>query len=132
LRRFELSGDGIGVTRPSYGRAETLGLDHIAELAADGGLAVERDAAANLVVTLAGSDPSLPAVLTGSHMDSVPQGGNYDGAAGIVAGLVCMLRMRSEGDVPQSKLFEWLEAYEHSLMRNIVDGMPEYAAAAWG
>ena len=33
-------------------------------------------------------------------MDSVPQGGNYDGAAGIVAGLVCLLRMRSEGDVP--------------------------------
>ena len=96
----ELSGDGIGVTRPSYGRAETLGLDHIAELAADGGLAVERDAAANLVVTLPGRDPALPVVVTGSHMDSVPQGGNYDGAAGIVAGLVCLLRMRGEGDVP--------------------------------
>ena len=96
----ELSGDGIGVTRPSYGRGETLGLDHIAELAAEGGLAVERDAAANLVVTLGGSDPSLPVVATGSHMDSVPQGGNYDGAAGIVAGLMCLLRMRSEGDAP--------------------------------
>ena len=96
----ELSGDGVGVTRPSYGRAETLGLDHIAELAAEGGLSVERDAAANLVVTLAGSDPSLPVVATGSHMDSVPQGGNYDGAAGIVAGLVCLLRMKSEGEVP--------------------------------
>ena len=96
----ELSSDGVGVTRPSYGRAETLGLDHIAELATEGGLAVERDAAANLVVTLAGRDPVLPVVATGSHMDSVPQGGNYDGAAGIVAGLVCLLRMKSEGEVP--------------------------------
>ena len=97
----ELSGDGVGVTRPSYGRAETLGLDHIAELAAEGGLSVGRDPAANLVVTLAGSDPSLPVVATGSHMDSVPHGGNYDGAAGIVAGLVCLLRMKSEGEAPQ-------------------------------
>jgi len=96
----ELSDDGIGVTRPSYGRAETRGLDLIAELAAEGGLAAEHDAAANLVVTLAGRDPALPVVATGSHMDSVPQGGNYDGAAGIVAGLVCLLRMKSEGDVP--------------------------------
>ena len=98
---LELSGDGVGVTRPSYGRAETLGLDHIAELAAEGGLSVGRDPAANLVVTLAGSDPSLPVVATGSHMDSVPHGGNYDGAAGIVAGLVCLLRMKSEGEAPQ-------------------------------
>jgi beta-ureidopropionase / N-carbamoyl-L-amino-acid hydrolase len=103
-RLREISGDGIGVTRPSYGRAETLGLEHIAELAAEGGLEVEHDAAANLVVTLAGSDPSLPVVVTGSHMDSVPQGGNYDGAAGIVAGLVCLLRMKSEGDVPLHSL----------------------------
>lgn len=97
----ELSGDGVGVTRPSYGRGETLGLDHVAELATEGGLSIERDPAANLVVTLAGSDPSLPAVLTGSHMDSVPQGGNYDGAAGVVAGLMCLLRMKNDGCVPR-------------------------------
>jgi N-carbamoyl-L-amino-acid hydrolase len=96
----ELSGDGVGVTRASYGPAESLGLDCIADLAAEGGLTVERDAAANLVVTLSGTDRALPAVATGSHMDSVPQGGNYDGAAGIVAGLMCMLRMRAEGRVP--------------------------------
>jgi len=96
----ELSGDSVGVTRPSYGRGETLGLDFTAQLAAEGGLAVERDAAANLVVTLPGRDPVLPVVVTGSHMDSVPQGGNYDGAAGIVAGLMCLLRMKSEGKLP--------------------------------
>lgn len=97
----ELSGDGTGVTRASYGRGETLGLDYVAQLAAEGGLEVERDAAANLVITLAGRKPDLPLVATGSHMDSVPQGGNYDGAAGIVAGLMCLLRMKSEGQVPE-------------------------------
>ena len=97
----ELSGDGTGVTRASYGRGETLGLDYVAQLAVDGGLEVERDAAANLVVTLPGRNPKLPMVVTGSHMDSVPQGGNYDGAAGIVAGLMCLLRLKSEGQVPE-------------------------------
>jgi len=97
----ELTGDGVGVTRPSYGHAETLGLEHIAAMATEAGLVVERDAAANLVVTLAGRNPELPVVATGSHMDSVPQGGNYDGAAGIVAGLMCLLRMQSEGEVPE-------------------------------
>jgi N-carbamoyl-L-amino-acid hydrolase len=100
----ELSSDGTGVTRPSYGSGETLGLDYIAALASEGGLSVARDAAANLVVTLPGRDSSLPVVATGSHMDSVPQGGNYDGAAGIVAGLMCLLRMKSDGDVPEHSL----------------------------
>ena len=66
------SGDGVGVTRPSYGRAGTLAWT-TSPISRRGGLSVERDPAANLVVTLAGRDPVLPAVATGSHMDSVPQ-----------------------------------------------------------
>lgn len=99
-----LSGDGIGVTRASYGRAETLCLEYIAGLAAEAGLQVAYDAAANLVVTLPGREPGLPALAAGSHMDSVPQGGNYDGAAGIVAGLMCLARLRFEGRVPPRTL----------------------------
>jgi N-carbamoyl-L-amino-acid hydrolase len=37
----------------------------------------------------------------GSHLDSVPQGGNYDGAAGVIAGLMALVRMRIEGFVPR-------------------------------
>ena len=86
--------DGTGITRPSYAGAESAALDLIAEWARTLGLAATRDRAANLVVTLPGADPNLPAVACGSHLDSVPQGGNFDGAAGVVAGLVALAALR--------------------------------------
>lgn len=60
------------------------------------GLATRRDAGSNLVVTLAGSNRGLPALACGSHIDSVPRGGNFDGAAGVVAGLVALARLRDD------------------------------------
>ena len=66
-----------------------------------------RDAGANLVVTLAGSEPDLPFLACGSHLDSVPQGGNFDGAAGVVAGLAVLARFKRDRIVPRRtiKLF---------------------------
>lgn len=46
--------------------------------------------------------------------------------------LQCLMYQCSEGDEPESTLFAWLETYEHSLMRNIIDSIPAYAAAVWG
>lgn len=63
-------------------------------------MATERDAGANLIVTLLGPDPTLPFLACGSHLDSVPQGGNYNGAAGVVAGLLALARFRAEGFQP--------------------------------
>jgi len=85
-----LTGDGVGITRASYSETESLALDLIESEARACGLAVERDAGANLVVSLEGADPSLPFIACGSHLDSVPQGGNFDGAAGVVAGLAIL------------------------------------------
>jgi beta-ureidopropionase / N-carbamoyl-L-amino-acid hydrolase len=48
---------------------------------------------------LPGCDPGLPFIACGSHLDSVPQGGNYDGSAGVIAGLLALCRMRTEGFV---------------------------------
>jgi N-carbamoyl-L-amino-acid hydrolase len=95
-----LTADTIGVTRASYGPGESAGLELIAKIAAAHGLDVSRDRAANLVLTLAGKDPDAPAIIVGSHMDSVPRGGNYDGAAGIVAGLLCLIRFNLAGKSP--------------------------------
>jgi acetylornithine deacetylase/succinyl-diaminopimelate desuccinylase-like protein len=53
----------------------------------EAGLEVEVDGAGNLVGRLRGARPELPEVWTGSHLDSVPHGGRYDGALGVVAGL---------------------------------------------
>jgi beta-ureidopropionase / N-carbamoyl-L-amino-acid hydrolase len=86
--------DGVGITRDSYGAGESAALDVIDRAAQAQGLVTERDAAGNLVVTLSGSDPSLKPLACGSHLDSVPHGGNFDGAAGVVAGLLALIALR--------------------------------------
>jgi len=95
-----LSRDGRGVTRPSYSDVETGVLAYLERTARSEGIETAYDAAGNLWMTVAGGAPDRPRVVTGSHADSVPKGGNYDGLAGIVAGLVCAIRMRREGATP--------------------------------
>jgi beta-ureidopropionase / N-carbamoyl-L-amino-acid hydrolase len=51
------------------------------------GLEASTDAAANLFLTLKGLEPDLPPVLIGSHIDSQPTGGKFDGAYGVIAAL---------------------------------------------
>ena len=96
----DATSDGVGISRESYGPAESTALDIVAAEAQAQGLATERDAGANLVVTLPGRDPSLPFLACGSHLDSVPQGGNYDGAAGVVAGLLALASLQADGFTP--------------------------------
>lgn len=83
--------DGVGITRETYAAGETAAMRRIEAIAHKAGLDCAWDAAANLHVTLPGTDPALPAAACGSHLDSVPQGGNYDGAAGVIAGLLALL-----------------------------------------
>jgi N-carbamoyl-L-amino-acid hydrolase len=98
------TGDGVGITRASYGAGESTALDIIETTARNLNLRTERDAGANLVVTLDGSDPQLPFLACGSHLDSVPQGGNFDGAAGVVAGLIVLAGLKEEGLRPRRSL----------------------------
>jgi N-carbamoyl-L-amino-acid hydrolase len=88
--------DGVGISRLAYSGDESMAIDIVEAEARRIGLATERDAAANLVVTLAGTEPDLPFIACGSHLDSVPQGGNYDGAAGVLAALAVLARMKKE------------------------------------
>lgn len=92
-----LSFDGIGITRGSYGRGESAAADYLRDFALSEGLDVQADRAANLVFRFPETPPDRPVVWMGSHMDSVPQGGNYDGLAGVVAGLLCLIARRREG-----------------------------------
>ena len=93
----DLSFDGIGVTRESYGRGESTTADYLHEFAKQQGLDVHADRAANLVFRLPETGASSSVSWTGSHIDSVPQGGNFDGYAGVVAGLLCLLEQKSSG-----------------------------------
>ncbi|HYL48449.1 MAG TPA: Zn-dependent hydrolase [Stellaceae bacterium] len=100
LARATADPSGIGVSRESYGAGEQKAVEIIRRSAESTGLATSFDAAANLVVTLPGRDEDKPFIAIGSHLDSVPQGGNYDGAAGVVAGLLTLMRMQEERVVP--------------------------------
>jgi N-carbamoyl-L-amino-acid hydrolase len=99
-RLREATHDGVGITRESFGAGESRALDLVEAEAHGLGLHAKRDAGANLVVTLPGWDPALPLAACGSHLDSVPQGGNFDGAAGVVAGLLALARLQADGFAP--------------------------------
>lgn len=100
LARATADVDGIGVSRESYGAGEQKAIEIVRRSAEKAALETGFDAAANLVVTLPGRDADKPFIAIGSHLDSVPQGGNYDGAAGVVAGLLTLMRMKGEHVVP--------------------------------
>ncbi|SPK70688.1 Allantoate amidohydrolase [Cupriavidus taiwanensis] len=92
-----LSFDGVGITRDSYGAGESAAVDYLRRFAGQHGLQVQSDRAANLVFTLPDEDAGAAAAWIGSHVDSVPQGGNFDGLAGIVAGLLCQIARKAQG-----------------------------------
>ena len=61
------------------------------------GASVSVDAAANLWLRVEGTDPGTPPVLTGSHMDTQPQGGRFDGIYGVIAGLEAINALHDAG-----------------------------------
>ena len=92
--------DEPGITRASYGEGEQIAHAMVRAWAQSLDLEIANDFAGNLYMTLPGRDRAQPMVMMGSHMDSVPHGGNYDGAAGVVAGMAAVERMRRLGTTP--------------------------------
>lgn len=103
-RLAEGSRDEPGITRDTYGPGENWAHQVLAEHAHQAGLELAKDAAANSYLTWPGSDRSAPRIVMGSHLDSVPHGGNFDGAAGVLAGLVVSEALRSLGVAPRCDL----------------------------
>src|SRR5207237_9237828 len=71
-----------GVSRLAYSEADRQGREYVMGLMRAAKLDVNIDAAGNLIGRLAGTDNKLSPMLFGSHIDSVPEGGNYDGDVG--------------------------------------------------
>jgi len=74
-------------TRRSFSPLFLQGRAWLAKRFADAGLAVRIDTAGNLIGRLDGADPSLGLIAIGSHSDTVPSGGRFDGIAGLATGL---------------------------------------------
>ena len=100
-RLAEMGRVGRGIERDTYGRGEQAAHDLVAATARQCGLSTRVDALGNLSITLPGRDRDAPAIVVGSHLDSVPQGGNFDGAAGVLAGLSVLAGWQAAGRVPR-------------------------------
>jgi N-carbamoyl-L-amino-acid hydrolase len=86
LSQFGRNGDG-GVDRVAYSDADVAGREFISGLMREVGLTVRTDTAGNIIGRRDGTFPRLSPIMFGSHIDSVPGGGNYDGDVGVIGAI---------------------------------------------
>jgi len=89
-----------GVNRQALSDGEIVAWRRVVDWAREADLAPSTDAAGNLFLTLAGIDRAAPPLLLGSHLDSQPTGGKFDGAAGVMAALEAVVSLTEQGDKP--------------------------------
>lgn len=95
---------GQGTTRLTYSEQDRQARDYIKQTMIEYGLEVREDGFGNIFGKLEGTIEGAPSVLIGSHFDSVPNGGSYDGPAGVVAGLEVAKLFRENGLKPKYSL----------------------------
>lgn len=78
-----------GVSRVAFSDADIRSREYLIGIFLEAGLDVRTDAAGNLIGRREGTDGSLPPIVFGSHTDTVPQGGRYDGAVGVLGAAEC-------------------------------------------
>jgi hydantoinase/carbamoylase family amidase len=88
--------DGEGMDRPAFTPSYDAARKFVEDRMMDGGLSAKIDGVGNLFGRLEGSDPSLPAIYAGSHLDAVPGGGKYDGPLGVMAALEAARTIREK------------------------------------
>jgi allantoate deiminase len=93
-----------GVTRLLYDPAWLTAQQFVAKVMDEAGLEVRFDEIGNVYGKLAGTELSAKSIVTGSHIDTVKSGGNYDGALGIMAGIVALSRLKDRHGVPRRSL----------------------------
>lgn len=110
-----LSAGGPGWTRPSYSDLESQAHEVIEAEVRALNMSVERDSAGNLFARLPGREPSLPPLYCGSHLDTVSQGGAYDGQAGVVGALAVAAALRATGITPAADFVLTITRAEESV-----------------
>ena len=103
---------GDGINRLAFTDADWAGRQYIVDRMIDAGLTVEADGFGNVIGYKAGKNPDLPVVMVGSHTDSVPNGGNYDGVVGVLSAIEAVRSMTDDG-------------FEHDHTIAVVDFMCE-------
>lgn len=102
---------GAGITRLSYTTEYRAAQAYLKQELEAAGLSVRLDPIGNLIGRKEGTDRSLAAIAVGSHLDSVRNGGKYDGAMGIICGLE-LARMMQEDNLSLQHPFEVIATVE--------------------
>ena len=92
------------VTRVLYSEADMRGRDYVRKAARDAGLTVREDAVGNIFARWEGSEPTLPAVGSGSHTDAIPNAGRYDGVVGVLGAFEALAALKRAGFKPRRSL----------------------------
>ncbi len=85
----------------AFTAADMQGKDWLEDKMKEAGLTVRRDGACNIIGRLEGNDPDAPALVIGSHIDTVPCAGVLDGTLGVLTGLECLQTVVESGQKPE-------------------------------
>jgi ureidoglycolate amidohydrolase len=88
------------VTRILFSDADIRARRYVKRLCLEAGLEVREDAVGNTFALWRGTDPQLPPVATGSHIDAIPNAGRYDGVVGVLGAIEAMRALRDSGFEP--------------------------------
>jgi len=90
-----------GTSRPAHSPEEKEAFQLAASWMHDAGMQTRIDNFGNLVGTLKGSKPELPVLMMGSHLDSQPYGGRFDGVAGVLCAIEAVTTLTENGIKPE-------------------------------
>lgn len=89
--------DKRGVTRLAFSPADRAAREYVEKLMRESGLAIRTDQIGNMIGRIEGTDAKAAAVVTGSHLDTVPEGGKFDGIVGILGGIAALRTLKVRG-----------------------------------
>jgi ureidoglycolate amidohydrolase len=100
----EPADNGTAVTRIIFSPDDLRARAWLKGLATAEGFTVREDAVGNTFIRWPGTDPTLPAVATGSHTDAIPHAGMYDGTVGVLGGLEALRALKRSGFIPHRSI----------------------------
>ncbi|MCU0787378.1 MAG: M20 family metallo-hydrolase [Verrucomicrobia bacterium] len=92
------------VTRVLFSEADLRGRAFVTQLCREAGLELRKDAVGNIFARWTGSDPTLPPIATGSHIDAIPNAGKFDGVVGVLGGLEAIRTLQAAGFKPRRSI----------------------------
>ena len=104
ITNAEPSPEGTAVTRIVFSPDDLHARTWLKDLATAEDFTIREDAVGNTFIRWPGTDPTLPAVATGSHTDAIPHAGMYDGTVGVLGGLEALRALKRSGLTPRRSI----------------------------